>query len=52
MVLLAALIRSGKIPVTSENIKGAIGTKVRQVFVEINLKAFDFGFTAAQTGRS
>lgn len=52
MVLLGALIQTGKVPVSAENVKGAIRTKVKQAFVEINLKAFELGFEAARTGRS
>ncbi len=52
MVLLGATMQTGKIPVSPENVKEAIRTKVKQAFVEINLKAFELGFAAARTGRS
>ncbi|SPF50865.1 Indolepyruvate oxidoreductase subunit IorB [Syntrophobacter sp. SbD1] len=52
MVLLGALIQTGKIPVSAENVKQAMRTKVKPAFLEINLKAFELGFSAAQTGRS
>ncbi len=52
MVLLGALIQTGKIPVSAENVKKAMRTKVKPAFLEINLKAFELGFSAAQTGRS
>ena len=46
MVLLGALIQTGKIPLASETIKEAIKTKTKKAFVESNLKAFDLGFSA------
>ncbi len=52
MVLLGALIQTGKLPVSPENVKEAVRTKVKPAFLEINLKAFELGFAAAQTGRS
>ena len=48
MVLLGALIQTGKIPVSAENIKETIKTKTKKAFVDTNIKAFDLGFTAAQ----
>jgi indolepyruvate ferredoxin oxidoreductase beta subunit len=48
MVLLGATMQTGKIPVSSENVKEAIRTKVKPAFVEINLKAFELGFAAAR----
>lgn len=47
MVLLGAIIQTGKVPVSPEKVREAIRTKVKQAFVEINLKAFDLGFAAA-----
>ena len=47
MVLLGALIQTGKIPLSSETIKEAIKTKTKKAFVETNLKAFELGFSAA-----
>ncbi len=52
MVLLGALLQTGKIPVSPENVKDAIRTKVKKAFVDINIKAFELGFSAAQNGRS
>lgn len=52
MVLLGATMQTGKIPVSPENVKEAIRSKVKKAFVDINLKAFDLGFAAALTGRS
>jgi indolepyruvate ferredoxin oxidoreductase, beta subunit len=48
MVLLGALIQTGILPVTTENVKEAIKTRIKASFVEINLKAFDLGFQSAQ----
>jgi indolepyruvate ferredoxin oxidoreductase beta subunit len=48
MVLLGATMQTGKIPVSAENLKEAIRTKVKPAFVEINLKAFELGFAAAR----
>ncbi len=47
MVLLGALIQTGKIPLSSETVKEAIKTKTKKAFVESNLKAFELGFAAA-----
>ncbi len=47
MVLLGATMRTGKVPVSSENVKEAIRAKVKPAFVEINLKAFELGSAAA-----
>lgn len=47
MVLLGATMRTGKVPVSPENVKEAIRTKVKKAFVDINLKAFELGFAAA-----
>lgn len=52
MVLLGALIQTGKIPVSAQNVKEAVRIKVKPAFLDINLKAFELGFAAAQTGRS
>jgi indolepyruvate ferredoxin oxidoreductase, beta subunit len=48
MVLLGALIQTGILPVTIENVKEAIKTRIKESFVEINLKAFDLGFQSAE----
>lgn len=48
MVLLGALIQTGKLPVKAETVKEVIRTKTKQAFVESNIKAFDLGFLAAQ----
>jgi indolepyruvate ferredoxin oxidoreductase beta subunit len=49
MVLLGALIQTGKIPLTRETVKEAIRTKTKKVFVETNLKAFELGFSTADS---
>ncbi len=47
MVLLGALIQTGILPVTADNVKTAIRTKTKAAFVDINIKALDLGFEAA-----
>jgi len=49
MVLLGALIQTGKIPLTKEIVKEAIRTKTKKDFVESNLKAFELGFSTASS---
>ena len=49
MVLLGALIQTGKIPLSKETVKEAIKTKTKKVFVETNLKAFELGFSKANS---
>jgi len=51
IVLLGALIWTGKLPIKVETVKKAIRNKVKQAFVESNLTAFDLGFSAAQEER-
>ncbi|MCP3923143.1 MAG: indolepyruvate oxidoreductase subunit beta [Desulfobacterales bacterium] len=48
MVLLGALIQTGILPIPAENVKTAIQTTTKKAFVDINIKAFDLGFEAAQ----
>ncbi len=48
MVLLGALIQTGILPLSAEQIKEVIRTKTKEAFVETNLKAFDLGFETAQ----
>ncbi len=48
MVLLGALIHTGILPVTIDNVKEAIMTRIKAALVEINLKAFDLGFQSAE----
>jgi len=47
MVLLGALIQTGKIPLTKETVQEAIRTKTKKAFVTYNLKAFELGFSTA-----
>ena len=47
IVLLGALLQSGTLPVSAEQVKEVIRTKTREAFVAINLKAFELGFQAA-----
>ena len=48
MVLLGALIQTGTVPLSADNIKEAIMKRTRKAFVESNLKAFEIGFVAAE----
>ncbi|MDR3568803.1 MAG: indolepyruvate oxidoreductase subunit beta [Syntrophobacteraceae bacterium] len=48
MVLLGALIRTGKVPIEAQTVKEAIRKKTKQAFVESNISAFDLGYCAAQ----
>lgn len=48
VVLLGALIRKGILPRPRGNLEEAIRTKTKRAFVDINLKAFDLGFSAAK----
>lgn len=48
MVLLGALIQTGILPLTAEQVRETIRTKTKQSFVDINLKAFDLGFATAE----
>jgi indolepyruvate ferredoxin oxidoreductase, beta subunit len=48
MVLIGALIQTGIVPITAEQVRQVISAKTAATFVETNLKAFDSGFEAAQ----
>lgn len=48
MVLLGALIQTGVLPLTAENVKEAMQRKTKQQFLETNLKAFELGYSAAE----
>lgn len=50
MVLLGALIQTGILPLSADDVKAAINERTKQAFIEINQKAFDLGFSAAETG--
>ena len=49
IVLLGALIQTAILPISRENLEAAIRTKTKASFVDINLKAFELGFNAAET---
>jgi len=48
MVLLGSLIQTGIMPVSADNVKEAIRTSTKKTFVDINIKAFELGFEAAE----
>lgn len=48
MVLLGALLQSGQLPITADQLKEVIRTKTKAEFAPINLKAFELGFEAAR----
>ena len=50
MVLLGAMIQTDILPLKADSIKEIIKTKTKKAFVDINLKAFDLGFSAASGG--
>ncbi|MBW1777279.1 MAG: indolepyruvate oxidoreductase subunit beta [Deltaproteobacteria bacterium] len=47
MVLLGALIRTQTVPLTADQVKTVIQTKTKKAFTEVNLNAFELGFSAA-----
>jgi indolepyruvate ferredoxin oxidoreductase beta subunit len=49
IVLLGALIQTGILPIPRQHLEEAIRTKTKAAFVDVNLKAFDLGFNAAQS---
>ncbi len=46
IVLLGALLRADVLPVSADHVRRAIQTTTKQVFVDVNLKAFDMGLSA------
>ncbi len=48
MVLLGALIRTGILPLSPENVRAAITTRTKKSTVDVNLKAFESGYQASQ----
>lgn len=50
MVLLGAMIQTDILPLKADSIKEIIKTKTKKAFVDINLKAFDLGFSVASGG--
>ena len=49
MVLLGALIQTGVLPLTVDQVKEAMNTKTKKAFLDSNLKAFDLGYAAAES---
>ena len=49
MVLLGSLIQTGVLPLTVDQVKEAMKTKTKKAFLDSNLKAFDLGFSAAES---
>ena len=47
MVLLGALVRTGILPLSAEQVKEAMRRKTKPAFLDTNLKAFDLGSAAA-----
>jgi indolepyruvate ferredoxin oxidoreductase beta subunit len=47
MVLLGALIQTGALPLSADNVKEAMKRKTKKEFLDSNLKAFAMGFSAA-----
>jgi indolepyruvate ferredoxin oxidoreductase beta subunit len=50
MVLLGSLIQTAILPLSPESVKAAIRKRTKPAFIEINLKAFELGFSAAKNG--
>lgn len=48
MVLLGALIQTGMLPINADQIREAIRTKTKASLADVNIKAFDLGFSAAE----
>ncbi|MFH2219549.1 MAG: indolepyruvate oxidoreductase subunit beta [Pseudomonadota bacterium] len=48
MVLLGALVQTGKIPLSADTVKAAIIARTKSAFLESNMKAFELGFSAAE----
>ncbi|MCP4753331.1 MAG: indolepyruvate oxidoreductase subunit beta [Proteobacteria bacterium] len=48
MVLLGSLIQTAVLPISAEHVKTAITTRTKKAFVDVNLSAFDLGFSAAE----
>jgi len=48
MVLLGALIQTGKLPITPESIHEAIAESTKKAFVETNIRAFELGRSTVQ----
>jgi indolepyruvate ferredoxin oxidoreductase, beta subunit len=48
IVLLGALVQTGSLSFTKENVMEAIKRRTKKAFLEMNLTAFELGFKAAQ----
>lgn len=48
MVLLGALIQTGALPLTGDQVREAMRRKTKAAFLDVNLKAFDLGHAAAR----
>ena len=48
MVMLGALIGSGAVPITPEDMKKTISASTKKAFLESNIKAFDLGMASAR----
>ena len=48
IVLLGALVQSGSLSFTKENVIEAIKRRTKKAFLDMNLKAFEMGYEAAQ----
>ncbi len=48
MVLVGALIQTGASPLSADAVKETIRTKTKQAFVDMNITAFDLGFSEAE----
>ncbi len=51
IVLLGALLQSKKLILTKENVEEAIRLRTKKSFVDMNLKAFELGYSAASSNR-
>jgi len=49
MVLLGALIQTAILPISVANVKTAIQTRTKKSFLDVNLKAFELGYSAASS---
>ena len=48
MVLLGALIQTKTLPISTDHVKTVIRTRTKKDFVQINVTAFDLGYSVAQ----
>ncbi|MFO7753387.1 MAG: indolepyruvate oxidoreductase subunit beta [Desulfobacteraceae bacterium] len=48
IVLLGALLKSGSIPFSRQSMEEAVKRKTKPAFLDMNLKAFDLGFSALE----